>query len=332
MASRRACLLLLLAAIAAAANAGLGIARSEALSIDGWSVRACAATSTTDELDNGCFLANAPSTSMAVSPFISLSAFTAIQSVDATANAFQSPFGYDRAGASATGTLDLAAAAAAEFNLTVRSNSTEPEALTFRFLISNAALALAIGDYVALSDDVPLAQITSTVTTISISPTGRATHWSYSAFLAARSSDLLVGLQDNLNFVDPQGIGKLGIDSMAAGLGKASVDFAPFVGTLDLGMLAPGGLLTLTYTIAARTYTGVHDPIPRPTPNPPTVELHALIEDPFSLDSGFFLNGKSLASLLQSDEESVPTVPAPASWMLLTIGLVVSAITRRARR
>jgi hypothetical protein len=327
---RSARLPFLLAVIGAAAQIGLAGAPAEALQIVQWRSHACVRTSTTNDLDTDCFafLPNPDTvTTLDLQP-----AFKAIQSGDATANAFQSPLGYDRAVAGAHSTLDLAAAASAQFTLTVINNGPLPEPLTFRFLILNAALELEINDYVALGDDVPVAEIFSTAATrrTGFPPT---TYWRYQALLASTSSDFLVGLQDSLNFIDPQAIGKLAIDSITQGRGTASVDFAPFVGTLDLGILDPGEGTTLVYTIGARVYTGVHDPLPRPSPNPPAVALSALIEDPFSLESGFFLNGRSLASLLEAaDDTPSNTVPVPAALLLLGAGLLAIAATRRGRR
>jgi hypothetical protein len=47
------------------------------------------------------------------------------------------------------------------------------------------------------------------------------------------------------------------------------------------------------------------------------VSAEALIEDPFSLDAGFFLNDQSLASLIAGDGAQVPEcrgLPPGCSW------------------
>jgi hypothetical protein len=126
--------------------------------------------------------------------------------------------------------------------------------------------------------------------------------WHYHAFLASLGSGPLVGMQD----------------------------------TFDLGTLPAGADFTLTYLIEARAYTGSLNTVIIPNPDSTTVSLSALIEDPFSLDSGFFLNGRSFASLTATDsgpdDSPASGVPAPAAWLLLSAGLLAPAAARRRER
>jgi hypothetical protein len=330
MAMRRAGPLLLLLGITLAANLGFDVAWSEALVIVDWRADACARTSPTDDMEHGCFfgaLASSVASTDNTQPGV---ASKSTSSGNASADAFQSPGGWDRARADAGQALDLAAAAGAAFILRVRNDSAAPEPMVFRFLISNAALALAITNYVAA--DVPIAEIVSEVATSD--GLQDVVRWNYNAFLASLGSGVPVGMQDTLNFVDPQGIGKPVLDSFSTSPGEATAHFAPFVGTLDLGTLPAGAEFTLTYIIEARAYTGTLNTVVIPSPESTTVSLTALIEDPFGLD-GFFLNGQSLASLIAGDTGTsgppLSGVPAPAAWLLLSVGVAFAAARRRGR-
>lgn len=101
---------------------------------------------------------------------------------------------------------------------------------------------------------------------------------------------------------------------------------------VDLGLLDPGDTITLIYQIDARAYTGVPDPTRPEFVDPPTVGVQALIEDPFSLDAGFFLNDQSFASLVAGPGGPAPGVPGPAAWLLLCCGLAAVAARRRKQR
>lgn len=320
-----------LAAVAVAAAAALTPTSTQAaLIVSSFESITCVGTSSTDDLDQGCPpLASAlRDVSNGVTP-----ATGSTSAGNYSANAFQSPFGYDRASADAAATLDVAAAAYASFGLYVRNAGASPVPLNFRFFISNAELALTIANYIAVAGDEPQAEIRSTVITSSLDGDSRQVHWRYRGVLTGTNSMNLVGLQDNLNFVDPQGIGKLDVDSIVQLGGSTLVDFEPFFGALDLGMLPPGESIRLDYIIEARVYTGVHDSTRPEFINPATVSVQALIEDPFSLDAGFFLNGQSLASLITGPQGPPPTgVPAPSVLFLLGNGLIAAGAWRLAGR
>ena len=118
------------------------------LSVLSFSSGACTNISSTSSLSNLCFN-GLPQTSQSFDSSPAQSEWTV---PNVSANAFQSPFGYDRARADAAATLDVAAAAAAVFTLKVQNDEGGPIPLSFRFFISNAELALTLGNYVAAAD------------------------------------------------------------------------------------------------------------------------------------------------------------------------------------
>jgi hypothetical protein len=236
------------------------------------------------------------------------------------ASAFQFAGGWDGAAAHANASAgwDTQIGATATFMIAVLNTGPDPFPLSFQFLINAGSLEMNIANFGALGDEIAKVQISSEVWT------STRTEWHYAASIGGSNSRAFLGLKEEL--ADPRGIGKPAVTLDRPVPGFLRVDLSPFAGTLDLGDLPVGGRLELFYQIQANIETG----IPLCFPDCPTdqfapwVDLLANIEDPFSLNSGFYLNGQSLASLTATS-----AVPEPSTWLLLGLGMAWIAVRAR---
>jgi len=251
-------------------------------------------------------------------------ATTAVQFGGSTASAFQSPGGWDSAGArlGADLALDHSMSAFARFDMTVRNTGPDPIPLDFRFLIFGGRLELAMTDFAATSD-IPTSEVNARFAE------GGTWFWSYTGTLAGANSSFMPGYTTVL--VDPQGIGMPGA-VVSQALGAASVDLGTFGGRLDLGSIAAGQVRSFSYHLFASVENGefFDNTGGSSTAPPPTVAGFAELKDPFSFGQGFFLNDIPLSQL--TGDVGALALPEPETYAMLLVALGLMGIVARRRK
>jgi len=257
---------------------------------------------------------------------------TAIATVsegDSGATAFQSPGGWDLASARVGADLptDNEVSASAEFSIKVSNNGPDPIPMTFKPVILDGRLEIAMKNFQS-AGDFPTAIVLAFFQ--EDFPNGNHVNfWRFGGILAGPNSSAKPGYTTLL--LDPQGIG-MPVATVSQDFGAASVDLNTFAGTLDLGQLGSGQTRSFTYGLFALVENGefFDNTGGSGTAPPPEVTGLAFIEDPFEFGSTFFINDIPLTDFVGDiDEPPVSSVPEPPGWPILAAALAAFALLRR---
>jgi hypothetical protein len=214
--------------------------------------------------------------------------------------------------------------------LTLRNDDVAPAPLNFGFLIDGGDLQLALEDFLADGDDIPIAEVRAEIW---CETCAQKLAWSYRALYASYNNENPFGVvNDLLDFFDPHGIGKPTWVSVDGGnvcspnppfdcTHEAHGTLSAFQRTIPMGTIDPGASATIRYTIEARSYTGTLSSLLTP-PNPPHVAGVATLSDPFGVEEVVLINETPLSTL----------VPEPGFAAGAEAALVVLAVGARRRR